>query len=468
MSLVLDAIRFCAASLVFLHHAAFPKFGTYLPWSLTKTGIEPVIVFFVLSGFVIAYAAELIDRTASQYALSRAARLLSVTVPALVVTAVLDSVGNSLAPKLYADHWSDPMTLANLQTPWLTQFSLSAFFMNELWFFDAWPGTNSPFWSLGYEATYYIIFGVIFFSRGSWQWVVVAGAVMVLIGPKVLLLLPIWIFGVAAWQLYRRVSMSPATGWTLLSLATLLYIAYLASGAKSALDGATERLLPQFSPSLYGMSAHFLSAYVSGVLFAIFILSFKGLESSFALVLSTFAPAIRALALCTFSMYLYHYPMIYFYRAVTLAITGREEILSKSWLATVFVLGGTVISVFILAIFTEHKKNVLRSWILSSIGQKRSAAARPILSALAMSTGRMPCAFGEHAQHVQEALAGRRAGVDRLLRGLQNRAACAHSADDVLKVADAPGEAINPGDHQNVAGVQEFQHRAQRSGLGRR
>ena len=34
-------------------------------------------------------------------------------------------------------------------------------------------------------------------------------------------------------------------------------------------------------------------------------------------------------------------------------------------------------------------------------------------------------------------------------------------AHDVLKVADAPGEAIDAGDHQNVAGVQEFEHRAQ-------
>jgi hypothetical protein len=28
-----------------------------------------------------------------------------------------------------------------------------------------------------------------------------------------------------------------------------------------------------------------------------------------------------------------------------------------------------------------------------------------------------------------------------------------------VQVADAPGKAINQGDHQNVAGMQEFQHR---------
>jgi hypothetical protein len=41
--------------------------------------------------------------------------------------------------------------------------------------------------------------------------------------------------------------------------------------------------------------------------------------------------------------------------------------------------------------------------------------------------------------------------------------------NDVLKVSDAPGDAIDAGDHQNVAGLQEFQHGAGRLAcLGRR
>jgi hypothetical protein len=70
--------------------------------------------------------------------------------------------------------------------------------------------------------------------------------------------------------------------------------------------------------------------------------------------------------------------------------------------------------------------------------------------------------LGEDPEHVQEALAGGRAGVDRLLGRLEARAASPHCADDVLQIADAPGEAIDAGDHPNVAGVQEFQHGAER------
>src|SRR5580658_4702399 len=49
---------------------------------------------------------------------------------------------------------------------------------------------------------------------------------------------------------------------------------------------------------------------------------------------------------------------------------------------------------------------------------------------------------------VQEALPGGRAGIDGLLRGLQDRAARPDSANYVLQVSDASGEAIDAGDHQ--------------------
>jgi hypothetical protein len=69
--------------------------------------------------------------------------------------------------------------------------------------------------------------------------------------------------------------------------------------------------------------------------------------------------------------------------------------------------------------------------------------------------------LGEHAQHVEEALSGGGAGVDRLLGRLEGGAARADRADDVLQIADAPGQAIDAGDHENVPGVQKFQHGAE-------
>jgi hypothetical protein len=48
--------------------------------------------------------------------------------------------------------------------------------------------------------------------------------------------------------------------------------------------------------------------------------------------------------------------------------------------------------------------------------------------------------LGEHVQHVEGALAGGRAGIDRLLGRLEAGTASPDGANDVLKVTDAPGD----------------------------
>ena len=62
-SIYLDAIRFCMAFLVFFYHSAFPNFLPWLPW--VDVGHHAVIVFFVLSGLVIAYVSEAKENKAS-------------------------------------------------------------------------------------------------------------------------------------------------------------------------------------------------------------------------------------------------------------------------------------------------------------------------------------------------------------------------------------------------------------------
>ena len=53
------------------------------------------MVFFVLSGFVIAYVSEQKEHTLREYSISRLARLWSVAVPALILTIALDQLGRA-------------------------------------------------------------------------------------------------------------------------------------------------------------------------------------------------------------------------------------------------------------------------------------------------------------------------------------------------------------------------------------
>jgi peptidoglycan/LPS O-acetylase OafA/YrhL len=80
LSLYLDLTRAAVALIVLLSHCWLVLFPNYpLHWP----GPAAVIVFFVLSGFVIAYVTDGHDRTLGQYALNRLARLWSVALPAL-------------------------------------------------------------------------------------------------------------------------------------------------------------------------------------------------------------------------------------------------------------------------------------------------------------------------------------------------------------------------------------------------
>ena len=74
--------------------------------------------------------------------------------------------------------------------------------------------------------------------------------------------------------------------------------------------------------------------------------------------------------------------------------------------------------------------------------------------------------FREHAEHVEETLAGGGAGIDRLLCRLQRGALGPHGANDVLQVTDAAGEPVDPRDHQCIAWTEEVQNGLQLSDDG--
>lgn len=126
-SIYLDLIRFLAALTVFIVHANYDRFTGGLPFFRHVAGLgnDAVMVFFVLSGFVIAYVTSEKENTLRDYFASRFARLYSVAVPALVLTVALDWVGSQVNSSLYAGWW--------FQADYpVWRFVCNLFFVNEL------------------------------------------------------------------------------------------------------------------------------------------------------------------------------------------------------------------------------------------------------------------------------------------------------------------------------------------------
>jgi len=207
LSLYLDLVRFAAALVVVLSHAwlvLFPRYPLHWP------GPAAVIVFFVLSGFVIAYVTDRGERSLADYALDRLSRLWSVALPAL-------GFGLALSPFVSQSVFMPELaeTNAALRT------AANTVFMAQTWFLDLAPPLNGPFWSLNYEAWYYAIFGVWSYLPRTFR-VPVAIFLSLIAGPKILLLMPCWLLGVLIYRTMQRRRLSEKA-------AVLLWICSFAS-----------------------------------------------------------------------------------------------------------------------------------------------------------------------------------------------------------------------------------------------
>ena len=201
-SLYLDVVRFLAAMLVLLYHANW----IYRPgFVITSLGHEAVVIFFVLSGFVIAYVADTREQDFRGFMVARAARIFSVAIPAIILTATLDLVGFQINELAYPEGyraWDLPVI----------RVITSTLFLNEIWALGIQLFTNVPYWSLNYEVWYYVLFGVLFFFEGRRKWFAF-GVLCLLLGPKIILLLPVWWMGVWIYRSPSLVQMSVASAW---------------------------------------------------------------------------------------------------------------------------------------------------------------------------------------------------------------------------------------------------------------
>ena len=113
----------------------------------------------------------------------------------IVPSPVLDHAGMAIDPRLYAPDVLPEMGRGPLDA--FLGYALSAVFLGASWTLAMLPGSNFPFATLDYEAWYYVLFGLAAFLRGRRRMAALAAAAL-LAGPKILLLFPIWLMGVAA------------------------------------------------------------------------------------------------------------------------------------------------------------------------------------------------------------------------------------------------------------------------------
>ena len=349
-SVYLDLVRFLAAAMVLLIHANHPKFTDGWLFSLRNAGNDTVMLFFVLSGFVIAFCVDNRDKSLHSYTVSRLSRLYSVVLPALLVMVALNFLG-----------WQLNLSFSN-GTPWhytpnaAYEFFTSLIFLNQLWFFDLPPFSNGPFWSVAYEFWFYLLFAAAFFFRGRVRQVLIAGLLLI-IGPKILLLFPVWCMGYYSYQIAKRRSISPRQGLLLFGGSILLYIAFLWLQIEKTLNWYTLKVVGvDFLEISLNSSKSFVASLIVGLLASAHFIGFSALSASLEARLkqsSWLTLGIQYLASFTFTLYLLHYPLLDFWSAFAKLDPkrGTDQALLFALVAA---------SVWLIGSVTERKKSYFK------------------------------------------------------------------------------------------------------------
>lgn len=259
LSTTLDCLRWIAAGMVVVSHArnmVFAGWSTLADdqhtavkaafYLFTAFGHQAVIVFFVLSGFLVGGSVVNDLRrqrfSFARYLVNRVSRLYVVLVPALLLGWCCDLIGSNWfnAQGVYTHAW--PQLLWSMDYPVVERLSAGiavANLFNLQTIFAPTFGSNGPLWSLANEFWYYILFPLCLAPFMRWHsWgvrgalVLIAAAVVVLIHPDILIYGAVWALGVGIRFLPR-----PLVPWTWASALLALVMVVISARLPHWRDG---------------------------------------------------------------------------------------------------------------------------------------------------------------------------------------------------------------------------------------
>jgi len=368
----LNASRWIAAFLVVLGHVYHISLANYrdaVHPNLLLRGVNflggfgymAVIVFFVISGFLIGGRAILNFRakgfSVTDYFVHRFSRIYTVLIPALIVGFILDTLGIAFFnasgiynhPELFytnvfgnniAEHLSFSTFVGNL-------LELQEIVVSSL-------GSNGPLWSLANEWWYYVLFafGMIAYRPGRLLTRVVAGGIIVAMLSALPLTISLWFI---LWAIGAGVAVLDRhwAGWPFIVGATIAVACLIAVrwivARQSHIDTAT-----QFALDL-----------TVALGFSIALLCAKNLKMG-----RKFGSLHSVLASFSYTVYLVHFPAMVFVAVFMKEVLGIA-FLQPPGIAAVIYAGALLALLYayawIFAAFTEAYTNAVRSRLSQTI-----------------------------------------------------------------------------------------------------
>lgn len=358
-SVLLDLMRAIAALLVCLEHWRNLLYVDYhqiashralfaVPYVIVSAGHPAVIIFFVLSGYLISGSIfRFFERDQwawSTYLTHRLVRLWIVLLPALVLGSALDFSGLHLrlAPALYAGQTGTHMLGDVAQALHPLTFVGNLFFVQGILVTTL--GSNGPLWSLANEFWYYILFPCAFLAlrRGTPLLLRIVNAGVFIgcaffAGKNIMVLFPVWLLGTLLAAIRpARVGL----GWR--AAAAVLYVPVFFFLAKGSPISAV------------------LSDYVLGVITFFFIWLLLGAQSEAPAKL--WVRASRVMARFSYTLYLVHVPFL----VLLTALIAGERRWQPDARHVLFGLAALLLAIgyaYGVASLTEFRTDTVRGWV---------------------------------------------------------------------------------------------------------
>lgn len=341
LSCIMNWARFVAAFVVVLGHSNMIGFS-HAGELVGQYGHTMVILFFVMSGYIIARTTADARLDIGTFAILRASRVGVVALPALLLSwsvsvALLTLVPNaaSIDETLY---WPDAVdVLRNL------------LFADHFWVLGKGVSLNLPYWSLTYEVWYYLLFAMWWLGKGRvWKWA--AALVFLMIGPALWVLMPVWLLGV--WL--ARAEPPTFSRFQAMSI-MLVALAVPVLVKEAALDlQAQAAFASVFSWSWrLGYSTKFLTDFVLGLSFCMFFWAAGALQMHVPEWLARWGTVLAGFS---FSLYLFHDPLL---RMVWILSGGRSLSLPEHAVLLVLI----VLLCWLISAFTERRTGTVRRWL---------------------------------------------------------------------------------------------------------
>jgi peptidoglycan/LPS O-acetylase OafA/YrhL len=351
------------------HQVAHGNIALRILYFGTGLGHQAVVLFFVLSGYLISSAVfkrRALDRWSwGDYAIDRCSRLYAVLIPGLLIGWVFDRLGIlSFAPPSLYSRPLEAFGSAIAQE----RLTLSIFFGNLAFLQTiACPtfGSNSPLWSLANEFWYYLLFPVLLEVVKAWRSKAAARATLLslltlaiaaFVGWPILCDFPIWLAGTALVVAHatHRLRLAAARLLYLFGTSVALCLCFIAARTNIAFVGSDLTL---------------------GLVFGAFLLALLQLGS--CEIGSAYARLSHLAAGFSYSLYVLHFPFLLFLRA-WLTPSERWQPDARHLVVGLGIGIITLVLAWFVSTFTEQKTSIFRDLIKSRILiERRASVQRP-------------------------------------------------------------------------------------------